>query len=188
MNCAYLKVVGTTTLYTGPRMFVANTGQCTTSEGIELVFPNRGNNVQYGGSYAGMTNVASTPDCATGNNGDVTVYAAGNTNNGSSAAGGGTSTSTSGGNTPFPNTTTTGLSAGTTSSSANASPTGATGSCTQGAILCSSDGNSWSVCVNNAYIALGSVSSGTKCLNGAIVCANSNTTPNNSTPRHARSL
>src|ERR1700731_3552217 len=115
MNCAYLKVVGgASTSYTAPKMFVANTGQCTTSEGIELVFPNRGNNLQYGGSYIGMTNVASTPDCAAGNNVDVTVYAAAGNNSGnngsssSSTSSTSTSTSASGGNAPFPNTTTTG--------------------------------------------------------------------------------
>jgi hypothetical protein len=177
MNCAYLKVVGTSAAFTAPKMFVANVGQCTTSEGVELVFPYRGNNVEYGGSYAGMTNVAATTDCAAGNNLDVTVVGSG--------SGGTSNLSTSNTAATGTRTTLSTTTPGTTSSKASSSSTvktTATAGCTQGSIQCSSDGRSWSVCVNSAYVNLGAVSPGTKCVNGAIVCLSANTTPGMTTP------
>ena|SRR5277367_1813140 len=74
-NCAYLQVVGTPSSFTGPKMFVANTGQPTTTEGVEIAFPNPGNGVEYGGDYAGGTNVPSTSDCANiaGNRSPITT-------------------------------------------------------------------------------------------------------------------
>lgn len=179
MNCAYLKVMGTSASYTAPKMFVANVGQCTTSEGVELVFPNRGKNVQYGGGYAGQTNVASTPDCAAGNSLDVTVVGNG--------ASGDTSSSSQSLSTRAPtlSTSTRSASSSTTRSSSTTSSRPATTSvsgCRSGSIQCSADGKSWSVCVNSAFVSIGAVSSGTKCVNGAIVCdsaPNSGTTPVN---------
>ena len=56
-----------------------------------------------------------------------------------------------------------------TSGTAN-SPTsnGSAGSCTEGQIVCSSDGNSFSICSNGSLVPMGSVASGTTCKNGAI--------------------
>ena len=185
MNCAYLKVLGPqgTTSFTGPKMYVANTGQCTTSEGTELVFPNPGKGISYGGDYTGMTKVPATGDCVLGNSGDITVFAVGNPGNNPGTSATGTSRGTSTSRTSTIRTSATGPSGTKTSTSSSMRPT-STGSngntCRQGSILCSSDENNWSICVNNAYIALGKVSSGTKCVNGAIICANSNNTPSNS--------
>ena len=179
MNCAYLKVVGTTKAFTAPKMFVANVGQCTTSEGVEFVFPNRGSNVQYGGSYAGMTNVAATTDCVAGNNVDVTVAGTGNGSGGQSNLS--TSNTVTTGTRTTLSTSSSPSTTATTSSSRAATTTGTSG-CTQGSIQCSSDGTTWSVCVNSAYVNLGAVSPGTKCVNGAIVCLSNTTIRTTTTP------
>src|ERR1700685_2454005 len=182
-NCAYLKVVGTASSFTGPEMFVANTGQCTTTDGVEIAFPNAGNSVEYGGGYAGETNVPSTPDCANiaSNNLEVTVSGAGGSS--SSSNSNTTSTSTSSSTSPTSSTSSISTSTSTTTSSISSSTTSTTSSttpsnvsgCSPSAIQCSSDGLSWSICVNNVFVSIGLVSSGTKCINGAIVCAsNSN--------------
>lgn len=42
------------------------------------------------------------------------------------------------------------------------------GACSGGAIQCSADGMSWSMCANGAWVSMGAVASGTKCQNGAI--------------------
>lgn len=57
MNCAVVKITGTssgTTLNT-PMMFEANifSGTCQTPEGVDFVYPNPGDSVEYGGSYSG---------------------------------------------------------------------------------------------------------------------------------------
>lgn len=56
MNCAVVKITGSssgTTLST-PMMFEANifSGTCQTPEGVDFVYPNPGDSVEYGGSYA----------------------------------------------------------------------------------------------------------------------------------------
>src|SRR5271155_3745370 len=182
-NCAYLKVVGTASSFTGPGMFVANTGQCTTTEGVEIAYPNPGNSVEYGGGYAGETNVPSTSDCANiaGNNLEVTVSGTGgslsgsNSNTTSSSTSSSTSATSSTSSTSTSTSSTTSFtSSNTTSTTSSSTPSNVYG-CSTGAIQCSSDGLSWSVSVNNVFVSIGPVSSGTKCINGAIVCAsNSN--------------
>ena len=170
MNCAYLKVVGSPSSYTAPKMFVANTGQCTTTEGVELAFPNPGANVEYGGGYAGQINVPATSDCASVNNFDVTIVGSTSTGGNSSGSSGSSSSSTS-----TSSSISTGMSTISTvtasSSSTSASTTTDSSICNTGAIQCSSDGLSWSVCVNGNFVSIGAVSSGTKCVNGAIICA-----------------
>ena len=57
MNCAVVKISGSssgTTLNT-PMMFEANifSGTCQTPEGVDFVYPNPGESVEYGGSYTG---------------------------------------------------------------------------------------------------------------------------------------
>ena len=56
MNCAPVNVVGKAgSSFTGPRMFEANIfgGTCVTVEGIDVVYPNPGKSVTFGGSFKG---------------------------------------------------------------------------------------------------------------------------------------
>src|SRR5204863_8248010 len=55
MNCAPVTVVGTSSSFTGSRMYEANVfgGPCTTVEGVDVVYPNPGKSVQFGGSFKG---------------------------------------------------------------------------------------------------------------------------------------
>lgn len=189
MNCAYLKVVGTATSYTGPQMFVANTGKCTTTEGVEISYPNPGDSVEYGGGYSGNITVPSTSDCATmpGNNNEITVFANGGSSGLNSSSSSTLTSSTTASNTSSTSSSTTKSTTSSTSthhssssssstSSSHSATTTSSSTCLTGAILCSSDGLSWSVCINGGYVNLGAVSSGTKCINGAIVCGtNANT-------------
>ena len=67
MNCAPVVVVGTAgSSFTGPRIFEANIfgqGKCITVEGVDVVYPNPGTSVHFGGAFAG------------GNTGPATVLA-----------------------------------------------------------------------------------------------------------------
>jgi len=53
-NCAVVTITNGGSGLTGPTPFVANVGvnECHTIEGIDVVFPNPGSSVAYGGSYA----------------------------------------------------------------------------------------------------------------------------------------
>src|ERR1700753_4251279 len=57
MNCAPVTVVGQTgSTFTGPRIFEANIfgqGKCNTVEGVDVVYPNPGSSIQFGGSFKG---------------------------------------------------------------------------------------------------------------------------------------
>ena len=55
MNCAPVTVEGKSTSFTGPRMHEANIfgGTCTTVEGADVVYPNPGKSVQFGGAFVG---------------------------------------------------------------------------------------------------------------------------------------
>src|SRR5579859_4848152 len=57
MNCAPVVVVGTAgSSFTGPRIFEANIfgqGTCNTVEGVDVVYPNPGSSVQFGGKFVG---------------------------------------------------------------------------------------------------------------------------------------
>jgi hypothetical protein len=52
-NCAVVTITNGGSGLTGPAPFVANVGVngCTTVEGVDVVFPDPGPNVQYGGKY-----------------------------------------------------------------------------------------------------------------------------------------
>jgi hypothetical protein len=67
MNCAPVVVVGKAgSSFTGPQIFEANIfgqGKCNTVEGVDVVYPNPGPSVQFGGSFVG------------GNTGPATVLA-----------------------------------------------------------------------------------------------------------------
>ena len=54
MNCSPVTVVGTSTAFTGPRIFEANIfgqGTCNTVEGVDVVYPNPGPSVALGGAF-----------------------------------------------------------------------------------------------------------------------------------------
>lgn len=57
MNCAPVVVVGTAgSSFTGPRIFEANIfgqGTCNTVEGVDVVYPNPGSSVHFGGAFVG---------------------------------------------------------------------------------------------------------------------------------------
>lgn len=59
MNCAPVVVVGTAgSTFTGPRIFEANIfgqGTCNTVEGVDVVYPNPGPSVHFGGSFVDGT-------------------------------------------------------------------------------------------------------------------------------------
>lgn len=80
MNCAVVTVTGGGSGLSGPSPFVANAGvnQCATIEGIETVFPNPGDSVSYGGSYA-----STRPTAAAGFTGSNCVAPGASSNSGS---------------------------------------------------------------------------------------------------------
>src|SRR5271169_1344413 len=56
MNCAPVTVVGKAgSSFTGPRMFEACifSGKCVTVEGVDVVYPNPGSSIQFGGAFKG---------------------------------------------------------------------------------------------------------------------------------------
>lgn len=71
MNCAVVTVTGGGSGLTGPAPFVANAGtnDCSTIEGVDVVFPDPGPSIAYGGSYASSRPTAPagiTGSCASG--------------------------------------------------------------------------------------------------------------------------
>jgi hypothetical protein len=102
-NCAVITVTNGGSGLTGPAPFVANVGvnDCHTIEGIDVVFPNPGPNVKYGGKYASSKPTA--PAGFTGSNcdGHGGSASAGNSSSASAsapaaAAASGSSTNSSG--------------------------------------------------------------------------------------------
>ena len=56
MNCSPVKVIGTSSSFTGPRHLRANIfgqGTCNTVEGVDVVYPNPGKSVFFGGAFKG---------------------------------------------------------------------------------------------------------------------------------------
>ena len=88
MNCAPVKVVGTSSSFTGPRMFEANIfgGTCITVEGFDVVYPNPGKSVQFGGKFVGGNTGPPTvlSPCNFDENENLTVTGSGTTNAGGS--------------------------------------------------------------------------------------------------------
>ena len=81
MNCAPVKVVGTSTSFTGPRMFEANIfgGTCITVEGFDVVYPNPGKSVHFGGAFVGGNTGPPTvlSPCSFDENQNLTVTSSG---------------------------------------------------------------------------------------------------------------
>jgi hypothetical protein len=80
-NCASVEITGGGSGLTGPAPFVANANvnECATIENIDVVFPNPGSSVKYGGSYA-----STRPTAPAGFSGSNCV-GPGDSSNGSSA-------------------------------------------------------------------------------------------------------
>ena len=85
MNCAPVTVVGKgSTSFTGPRMYEANIfggGQCITPGEVDVVYPNPGSSVEFGGKFVngntpGVTDISP---CSFDNNVNVTVNGGGST-------------------------------------------------------------------------------------------------------------
>lgn len=83
MNCAPVTVVGQAgSSFTGPRMHEANIfgGTCITPENIDVVYPNPGPSVQFGGKYVGGNTgppTVLTPSCAFDQNVNLTTTGGG---------------------------------------------------------------------------------------------------------------
>src|SRR5579859_5892732 len=83
MNCAPVVVVGTAgSSFTGPRIFEANIfgqGTCNTVEGVDVVYPNPGKSVHFGGAFVGgNTGPATTlANCPFDQNVDLTTTGSG---------------------------------------------------------------------------------------------------------------
>lgn len=84
MNCAAVTITGGGSGLTGPTPFVANVAAntCVTIENIDVVFPNPGDSIEYGGSYA-----SSKPTTAAGYTGSNCVEgSSGSTSSASTSA------------------------------------------------------------------------------------------------------
>ncbi|GAA5984442.1 hypothetical protein JCM11641_000139 [Rhodosporidiobolus odoratus] len=91
-NAAVVTVSGKADSFTGPSAFRSNTfgdGKCENPEGTDVVFPNPGDQVFYGGNYAGSTPSASKIDCDWNNDEQVTVTGSGGSDASDSSGGAG---------------------------------------------------------------------------------------------------
>ena len=92
MNCAPVTVVGSTsTSFTGPQMYEANIfggTQCITPGEVDVVYPNPGNSIQFGGKFVGgnTPGVTDISPCSFDNNVNVTVTGDGSVTNSSAPA------------------------------------------------------------------------------------------------------
>src|SRR5262245_38015064 len=92
MNCSPVKVVGTSTSFTGPRIFEANIfgqGTCNTVEGVDVVYPNPGPSVEFGGAFKGGNTGPPTvlANCAFDQNVNLSTNGGGPVSAGNSTAG-----------------------------------------------------------------------------------------------------
>ncbi|GAA5996845.1 hypothetical protein JCM5350_000506 [Sporobolomyces pararoseus] len=80
-NCAIVDITGgSSSSFTGPELYRANTfedGTCTTVEGVEPVFPNPGPAVEFGGSTTKSSKVTQLDNCKLKQDGEVTVSPSG---------------------------------------------------------------------------------------------------------------
>lgn len=92
MNCAPVTVVGKgSTSFTGPRMYEANIfggTQCITPGEVDVVYPNPGGSIQFGGKFVGgnTPGVTDISPCSFDNNVNVTVTGSGTTTDSSAPA------------------------------------------------------------------------------------------------------
>lgn len=173
-----------------PPIFLANInaeGHCTTIEGQEVRFPLPGDDVEGSVPTQGYTCTGSAPFLGDGSSGSSSSSLSSNSSStsGSStdSSSGVSSTSTppastpdsSSGSTPASSSAPVASSVPVASSAPSAGSTGSAGSggaCSQdGAIVCSADGTSFSMCNHGTLVPMGQVAGGTVCKNGAIVAA-----------------
>ncbi|GAA5860369.1 hypothetical protein JCM8547_003479 [Rhodosporidiobolus lusitaniae] len=93
-NCAIVNIEGSSAKsFTGPTVFRANTfsdGSCITVEGEDVVYPNPGDSVEYGGSVTKSTAATTLSNCNFDEDANVTISPSG----GSSSSGSGSTKST----------------------------------------------------------------------------------------------
>ncbi|CRG91584.1 hypothetical protein PISL3812_08634 [Talaromyces islandicus] len=189
MNCAQVTIKGGSSKRAHPRdlkvardgtafsslppLFIANVngpGECTTVESQEVKFPEPGPNLLGGVSGPGYTCKSSAPflgdgsSSTGGSSGSSAAPSSTSTAQAQSNPSPVTSAATSPLNTAHPTTTTTSVPQGI----ATDSPSTGQACSRNGAIVCGSDGQSWSMCNNGSLTHMGSVAAGTKCANGAI--------------------
>ncbi|KAM0752981.1 hypothetical protein T439DRAFT_378733 [Meredithblackwellia eburnea MCA 4105] len=89
MNCAVVDVVGSSKSFTGPGLFRANTfptGDCSTLERQDVVYPNPGKNVQYGAGLSASSPATTLTPCAFNQDTTVTVSPSGSSSSGGSGS------------------------------------------------------------------------------------------------------
>ncbi|GAA6044256.1 hypothetical protein JCM8097_002096 [Rhodosporidiobolus ruineniae] len=82
MNCAIVDIAGSSSSksYTGPGLFRANTfsdGECTTTEGVDIVYPNPGSSVEYGDGMSSSDAATTLDNCSYDEDTTVTVSPSG---------------------------------------------------------------------------------------------------------------
>ncbi|BGP12201.1 hypothetical protein JCM10213v2_000112 [Rhodosporidiobolus nylandii] len=87
MNCAIVNIEGSSSKsFTGPAPFRANTfsdGTCVTVEGEDVVYPNPGASVEYGGKMSSKSATTNLQPCSYDQNQDVTISPSGSSSSGS---------------------------------------------------------------------------------------------------------
>lgn len=172
-----LKVARAGTAFSSrPPLFIANVngpGECTTTESQEVKFPEAGPDLLgsvAGPGYTCKGSAAFLGDGSSSTGGSTETSAAPAPSSTSTAPAEAnpspapvTSATTAPMNTALPTTTTS-----IPKVIATDSPSSGQSCSTNGAIVCGSDGKSWSMCSNGALTSMGSVAAGTTCTNGAI--------------------
>ncbi|OLL25865.1 hypothetical protein NEOLI_001382 [Neolecta irregularis DAH-3] len=177
MNCARVKVTGSGSGFTAPAIFEANifgSGTCNTPDNKDIIFPNPGDSVEYGGSPSSRSSGANLPGCPSSNDNNIS------SGSGSSSASSPSRSSSS----SFTSSTALPRSPLRSSSVSNSSrystefipPTPSTfnasagylaSSCVRNSIKCISD-VLWALCTNDVYVDMGRVAPGTTCSNGKL--------------------
>jgi hypothetical protein len=201
MNCAPVVVVGQAgSSFTGPQIFEANIfgqGKCNTVEGVDVVYPNPGPSVQFGGAFVGGNTGPATVLANCDFDQNVMLTTTGGT--ASASAGKGTNSTVdepasspaaapavasvaadSAPSVVVGASTQTTLATVTAAATPVSSPvvpapvvndTGApagTACSPDGSITCAADGLHWSMCDQGALVDMGSVAAGTTCADGKI--------------------
>lgn len=187
MNCAQVTIKGSsskrahardlkvardgTAFSSRPPLFIANVdgpGQCTTIESQEVKFPKPGSDLLgsvTGPGYTckGTADFLGDGSSTGGSSGTSAAPSSTSTAPSDSSPSPVTSAATSPMNTVLPTTTTSIPKVVPTDG-----PSSGQSCSTNGAIVCGSDGKSWSMCNAGSLTSMGSVAAGTACTNGAI--------------------
>lgn len=149
-------------------MQVANVGNgCASIEGIEVIPENPGSFVQFGGSYSAGAS-AVNGNFGAGLTGTCGAASSNALSSGSVKSPAVSSSSLSTLATSQVQTQTKAQTTTQTSILATSTATSSANGCTQGAIICTGTGYTWSTCSNGNAVAMGAVAPGTICKNGAI--------------------